>query len=99
MTKREIITVGLPNNKQQQHMLPEGVRSVDVLNLNNEDCNILLDIFSSGRRSRYWYKKRGLMDEVRKLKTRGFIEPVKAGSNYAYDLTQFGYYAIKNHMV
>jgi hypothetical protein len=99
MTKHEIITINLPNGKRKQHMLPEGVRVCEIINLTTEDCDILMALYIHGRRSRYYYAKQGLLPELRRLKSRGFIEAVRLKGNYAYDLTKWGYYSIQNHMV
>jgi hypothetical protein len=98
--KREvIINQPLPSMPKEKIELPPGIRTCDLINLSPEDVDVLAELKVNGRRTRYYFERHGLMDAVRRLKSRGLIEPVRLNSNYAYDLTQFGYFAFEHHMI
>lgn len=98
--KREvIINQPLPSMPKERIELPHGLRACDIINLNKEDIEVLVELKVNGRRTRYYFERRGLMDAVRRLKSRGLIEAVRLKNNYAYDLTRFAYFAFEHHMV
>ncbi len=90
--KREIVTFTSPSgDKRSSMLLPEGVRACDVQNINCRDEQVIAELALHGRHSRNWFVKRGLLSTVKRLKARGFIESVRKGSNYNFDLTPLGY--------
>ena len=98
--KREvIINQPLPSMPKERIELPPGIRACDLMNLNTEDIDVLVELKLNGRRTRYCFERRGLMDAVRRLKSRGLIEAVRLKNNYAYDLSRFGYFAFEHHMI
>ena len=58
--KQDIIT----GWDKKKIVLPQGVRVTDIKNFDNEDSEVMVDLASYGRRSRYWYKKRQLLHVV-----------------------------------
>ena len=98
MRKTQIITVR-EGGKATEIILPEGTRIVDVNELSKEDSDVLLILYIYGRKTRHYFKARGLLDNVHRLKSRGFIEAVRRGSNYSYDLSPFAFTCIKNRLV
>ena len=97
--KQEKISVEGFDGKTKHYLLPNGVRAVDLMNLSNQDIDVLAELKVNGRRTRYFFEKRGLMDAVRRLKSRGLVEAVRLKNNYAYDLTRFGYFAFEHQMI
>lgn len=97
--KTETATVRLPNGETKKYVLPEGRRVVDLKMIDNEDYDVLMILYTQGARTRYYFEKRHLLDSVLKLKRRGFVESVKRGSNYAYDISAYGYFCFKEHLV
>ena len=73
--KREvIINQPLPSMPKEQIELPMGIRACDLLNLSPEDIDVLAELKVNGRRTRYYFARRGLMDAVHRLKSRGLID-------------------------
>lgn len=79
--------------------LPRGVRSVDIKNMTNEDSDVLLELAIYGRRTRFWFAKRDLLNVVRRLKSRGFVKSVCLKGHYSYDLTDVGYFCVRKFLV
>ena len=97
--KGKILSVVQPNGKTKKFLLPEGVRTADIKNLNEEDIDVLITLKAEGRKTRYYFEARLQLDAVKRLKTRGLVVAVRRGSNYAYDLSPFGYKAFELFMV
>ena len=79
--------------------LPQGVRACDINNLDNEECDIMLDLSIYGRRSRGYYARRDTLNIIRRLKTRRLVVSVCVNGNYAYDLSPIGYKLVRNAIV
>ena len=100
MTRHKLETANVRlNGKTTKYILPEGKRVVDLKMIDAEDEDVLVTLYSEGARTRYYFEKRGLLGIVQKLKRRGFVESVKHGTNYAYDLSEYGYFCLKNNLV
>ena len=70
--------------------LPYNVRFADIKALDNVENDILLDLKMNGRRNREYYIRNfgsGGLDAIKRLKSRGFVEAVRSGNYYCYDLT------------
>ena len=89
--KIELMTMQGPDGKTKQYWLPKGTRSVDMDNVSARDEQVIAELALHGRHSRKWFKRRNLTSTIKRLKARGFIVPVRNGSNYMYDLSSFGY--------
>jgi len=57
--------------------LSKGIRATDISNLTEFQRNIIYDLTVNGRRTGYYFRQRGILDEIRALKTRAFIEGVR----------------------
>jgi len=97
--KGNILGVKDPDGKVKKFLLPDGVRATDIKNLNNEDADVLITLKAEGRKTRYYFEARLQLDAIKRLKTRGLVVAVRRGSNYAYDLSPFGYKAFELFMV
>jgi len=98
-TKGTILDVRHPDGRVQQLMLPEGIRAADIKNLSDEDVDVLIILKAEGRKTRFYFEARGQLDAIKRLKSRGLVVAVKRGSNYAYDLSPFGYKAFELHLI
>ncbi len=86
--KREIITVTMSKRRVLEngtvvHLpvkrnieLAEGMRRCDLDDLDNEELDLLEDIYMHGRRRRRYYNSYNL-SIMRKLKSRGFVVSIK----------------------
>lgn len=97
--KQDIIAVEQANGMRREVLLPDGIRSADLINLSNEDIDVLCLLKVEGRKTRYYFEARGQLDAIKRLKTRGLIVAVRRGANYAYDLSSFGYKAFELHLI
>jgi len=98
-TKGTILDIRRPDGRIQKLLLPEGIRAADIKNLNDEDAEVLITLKAEGRRTRYYFEARDQLDAIKRLKSRGLVVAVKRGSNYAYDLSPFGYKAFELHLI
>ena len=92
--KQEIVTI-----LGKQYIMPESIRTIDVNKLDCIDGDILLDLSMHGRRGRWYYRARGNMDRVLRLKSKGFVVSVKKDGRYAYDLSHGGYWVLEHGLV
>lgn len=99
-SKRETVVYEDANGKRTTHLLPMGIRAIDLDRIDHRDFGVIADLYDTGRRSRSYFKARDQMDVIQKLKAFGLVEPIKVGKgNYAYDLTKFALYALKHHLI
>jgi hypothetical protein len=94
-----IVTVEGYDRKIRKVLLPEGVRAADIKNLSSDDIDVLATLKVEGRKTRYYFEARGQLDAIKRLKSRGLVVAIRRGSNYAYDLSPFGYKAFELHMI
>jgi hypothetical protein len=98
LPKKHGVGIIQPDGSTKRYLLPEGIRPLDLEMIDEED-EVLVILYTEGRKTRHYFKSRGVMGSVHKLKSKGFIETVKLGNNYSYDLTRFGYFAMKNRLI
>ena len=94
-----VIILDKKDHQQKRFQLPEGMRAVDIEYLDNEDTDILIELWHSGRRSREYYARMDKLNNIRRLKTRGFIEPIKKGSHYSYDISKAGIFLLRHALI